>query len=228
MRNIVVVEVEFNLFIQQYSNKKLFSSYATSLKGSGFSKQKAIIDAISKIPTDDKEIATFITEAKEKIIDYYNNNCNQIVQESDNLLKSNKFRQAIAVLSSVPKEAAPCYNKVQDKLIRAFNSYQKQTCESSLLKAKTKIANNQYTEALRYLGLIDVSSPCVNRAEKLIKEISNKLSPELKEESDLMVNKLQDGQEKIEQHRAVAIKRISREYHKTSPKPPISYKTLIR
>ena len=32
MRNMVVIEVEFNLFIQQYSTKKIFSSYSKSFQ----------------------------------------------------------------------------------------------------------------------------------------------------------------------------------------------------
>jgi hypothetical protein len=225
MRNIVVVEVEFNLFIQQYSTKKIFSSYSKTIKGSGFNKEKAITDAISKIPTNSKSIKEFISEGKEKILSYYNNNCDQIIQDSDYLMKTQKFDKAIAILSSVPKEAKNCYASLQDKSIEAFNSYQKQTCETNLLKAKTEISKNNFSNALRFLAYIDVSSPCLNKAESLIKEVSKKVDEKEKRDWDLMLKKYNDKQN-MSKYRLDAMKEIAKAYYKSKP-TSITYKSLF-
>ncbi|MBL4662228.1 MAG: hypothetical protein JKY22_01380 [Flavobacteriaceae bacterium] len=161
MRNLVVIEVEFNLFIQQYSTKRIFSTYSKSLKGSGHTKEKAIANAISKISLSDKKLKEFINNGKTKMLTYYRNNCAQIIGDSDALIKTKKYQQAIALLSSIPREATECYISIQDKSIEAYNAYQKQMCKQNILKAKSKIANNEFSSALYTLSFIDVSSPAL-------------------------------------------------------------------
>lgn len=225
MRNIVVVEVEFNLFIQQYSTKKIFSSYSKTIKGNGFNKEKAITDAISKIPTSSRTIKAFISEGKEKILAYYNNNCDQIIQDSDYLMKTQKYDKAIALLSSVPKEAKNCYASLQGKTIEAFNLYQKQTCETNLLKAKTEISKNNFSNALNYLAYIDVSSPCLIKAESLIKEVAKKVDAKEKKDWDLMLKKYNDKQN-MSKYRLDTMKEIAKAYYKSKP-TSITYKSLF-
>lgn len=225
MRNMVVIEVEFNLFIQQYSTKKIFSSYSKTIQGSGYTKQKAITNAISKIPTGNKEIKAFILEGKEKILAYYNENCDQILNDSDYLMKSQKFDQAIALLSTIPREAKTCYASVQDKSLEAFNAYQKQNCEKNLLKAKAEISKNNYSNALRFLSYIDVSSPCLKKAESLINEVSLKVDQEEKKEWDLMLKKYNDKQN-MEKYRLDSMKEIAKAYYKSKP-TSITYKSLF-
>lgn len=225
MRKLVVIEVEFNLFIQQYSTKKIFSSYSKSIQGSGYNKEKAIANAISKIPTTNNKIKEFIFEAKEKILTYYNDNCNQILDDSNFLMKTQKFDQAIALLSSVPREAKSCYATVQDKSIEAFNAYQKQTCETNLLKAKTEISKNNYSNALRFLSFIDVSSPCLKKAETLINEVAKKVDQEEKRDWDLMLKKYNDRQN-MEKYRLDTMKEIAKAYYRSKP-TTITYKSLF-
>ncbi len=225
MRNTVVIEVEFNLFIRQYSTKKIFSSYSKSIQGSGYNKEKAIANAISKIPTDNNEIKEFILKGKEKILTYYNENCNQILDDSDYLMKTQKFDQAIALLSSVPREAKSCYASVQDKSIEAFNAYQKQTCEANILKAKAEISKNNYSNALRFLSYVDVSSPCLKDAELLINEVSKKVDQEEKRDWDLMLKRYNDKQN-IEKYRLDTMKEIAKAYYMSKP-TSITYKSLF-
>lgn len=225
MRNIVVVEAEFNLFIQQYSTKRIFSTYSKSIKGSGSSKEKAIVNAISKISANDKRVKEFITVGKNKILDYYNTNCDQIASESDYLIKTQKYQQAIAILSTVPKEAKQCYASVQDKSIEAFNAYQAQLCKTNLLKAKTAIASNNYGNALRLLSYIDVSSPCVDEVETLIADVSKKVDAREKKEWDFMMKKYEDRQH-MAKYRLDTMKEIAKAYFQSKPSTVI-YKSLF-
>lgn len=225
MRNIVVVEIEFNLFIQQYSTKKIFSSYSKSIQGSGYNRKNAIANAIAKIPTNNNKIKKFILEGKEKILQYYNDNCNQILNDSNYLMKTQKFDQAIALLSSVPREAKNCYTSVQDKSIEAFNAYQKQTCETNILKAKTEISKNNYSDALRFLSYVDVNSPCLKKAELLINEVSKKINQKEKRDWDLMLKRYNDRQN-MEKYRLNTMKEIAKAYYKSKP-TSITYKSLF-
>ena len=225
MRNLVFVEIEFNLFIQQYSTRRIFSSYAKTLKGSGFNKEKAIADAISKIPTNGKYLEEFMIKGKEKILTYYNNNCDQIMLDADYLMKTQKFDQVIAILSTVPKEAKDCYASLQAKSIEAFNLYQKQMCESNLLKAKAELANNNYSGALKYLSLIDASSPCLGNAESLVKEVSRQVDAKEKREWDFVLKKYSDKQN-LAKYRLDTMREISKSYYASKPTTVI-YKSLF-
>lgn len=225
MRNLVVIEVEFNLFIQQYSNKRIFSSYNKSIKGSGYTKEKAITNAISKITLSDKKLEEFIIDGKEKILNYYRTNCDQIIGDADAFISTKKYQQAIALISSVPREANDCYTSIQKKSIEAYNAYQEQMCKQHILIAKSKIANNEYSAALRTLSFIDVNSSCANEAENLIRNTSSKVDQRDKKYWDLMLKKHNDRQN-LHKYRLDTMKEITKAYYNSKPNT-IIYKSLF-
>jgi hypothetical protein len=225
MRNLVVVEVEFNLYIQQYSTKKVFSSYSKSLRGSGFSKAKAIVDAISKISSSDPRMEEFIATGKERILTYYQNNCDQIAGDADALISMKKYQQAIALLSSVPKVAKDCYASIQGKSIDAYNAYQLQRCSENVLKAKAELANNSYTRALRVLSLVDPSSTCAAEAESLIKNAAGKVDAKEQKEWNFMLKRYEDRQN-MERYRLDTMEEIAKAYYRSKPQTVI-YKSLF-
>jgi len=225
MRNIVVVEIEFNLFIQQYSTRKVFSSYSKSIKGSGYTKEKAIVNAISKISTSDIKLTDFINSGKQKILDYYKNNCDQIIGDSDALVKMKKYQQAIALLSSIPKEAKTCYSSIQQKSVEAYNAYQEQICSQKILKAKTQLANNNFSGVLYSLSYIDPSSSCSKEAERLITATSKKVDEKEQKQWNLVLKKYNDRMS-MEKYRLDNIKEISKAYYNSKPTTVI-YKSLF-
>lgn len=225
MRNMVVVELEFNLFIQQYSTKKIFSSYSKTLKGNGFTKEKAIANAIAEIPISNKKLEEFIASGKTKIIDYYKNNCAQIVADADYLIKVEQYRKAMAIFTSIPKEATECYTSVQNKAIEAYKAYQKKSCESNYAKAQTELAKNNYRNALNYLSYIDPSSTCSENAQKLIRETALQIDTVEKRDWNLMLKKMND-RDAITRYRLNNMKEISKAYYTSKP-TQITYKSLF-
>ncbi len=175
MRNITVVTTELNLFIKQQSNGLVFSSYNTTIKGSGFSKADAINNAISQINSSDPKAKEFIEEGKKKIIAFYNSKCNDIISEADKYQGMNDYERALAILVSVPTEATPCYEKIKQKSIEVFKKYQNKKCESILLVAKSQTAGKDFTNALSTLSTIDPTSSCYNEAKSLINSTESKL-----------------------------------------------------
>ncbi|AXG69975.1 hypothetical protein KORDIASMS9_02204 [Kordia sp. SMS9] len=225
MRTLVAIEVEFSLFIQQYSTKKVYASYSKSLKGSGTSKQKALNNAISQISTSDPKLKAFINAGKEKILTYYENNCDQLVKDADKYIQMKQYRQAIAVLSTIPKEAKKCYASVQQKSVEAYNAYQKQLCKENILIAKTKLANNDYSAALSTLRYVDPSSPCAKEAENLITKAASKVDKEEQKEWNLMLKMYQDNYN-LKKYRIQAISDIAKAYFNSRPKT-VTYKSLF-
>lgn len=226
MRNLVVVETEFNLFVKQVDNNMMFSTYSKSIKGSGYTREQAIKEAISKIPTRETKVQSFIMEAKKKIINYYVQYCDQINSKADAFIQKQEFDQAIGLLMSVPEEVTECYEKIQEKSITAYLAYQKQYCSEQLQIAKVSFENNNFNSALSYLGQVDPSSPCNDEAQKLMVEIGKKVDEKKKEEWDLMMKKYND-EVALEKSRINAVKEIAKAYYSSQPKT-VNYTTIIR
>jgi len=225
MRNLISLEVEFSLFIQQYSTRKVYASYSKSLKGSGTTKQKALDNAISKITASDPELTNFIIAGKEKILSYYENNCDQITKDADAHIQMKQYNRAIAVLATIPREAKKCYESVQQKSVEAYNAYQNQLCKENILAAKTKLASKDYNGALNTLRYIDPSSPCAKEAENLITQSASKIDQKERKEWNLKLKMYNDNYN-LKKYRLQTIREIAKAYYQSKPQTVI-YKSLF-
>lgn len=225
MQNITVVTCDLSIFIKQVDNNVVFSSISKQLKGSGQNKKTALTNAISKISTNDIEFKTFIKNGKDKIIQYYESKCQDIISKSEGLVKMQDYEQALGLLMTVPEEVS-CYNKVQQKSIEAFKAYQKQKCIVQLQEAKTELASNNYNSALNILSQIDPSTPCFKESQNLVNNAASKIDVEEKKQWDLEM-KVYNDEIALEKQRINAIKDIAAAYYKSKP-TAISYTYLIR
>ncbi len=226
MQNITVITSELSLFIKQVDNNMMFSTISKSLKGSGNSKELAITNAISKIPSNDPEFKTFIETGKTKIIKYYETKCEDIISKSDGFVKMQKFEQALGLLMSVPEEVSSCYNKIQDKSIVAYKAYQTQKCSELIQKAKATLASNNFVGALDILADIDPSATCFKEAQTIAKTAEAKVTAEEKKQWDFQMKQYND-EISLEKQRINAIKDIAVSYYKSQP-TTVSYKYIAR
>lgn len=226
MQNITVITSELSLFIKQVDNNIMFSTISKQLKGSGNTKELAITNAISKIPSNDPEFKTFIETGKTKIIKYYESKCEDIISKSDGFVKMQKFEQALGLLMSVPEEVSSCYNKIQDKSIIAYKAYQTQKCSELIQKAKTTLASNDFVGALDILADIDPSATCFKEAQTIAKTAEAKVTAEEKKQWDFQMKQYND-EVSLEKQRVNAIKDIAVAYYKSQP-TTVSYNYIVR
>lgn len=226
MQNITVVTAELSLYIKQVSNNMLFSSVSKNLKGSGKNKELAITNAIQQIPTTDKAISTFIAEGKQKIIDYYEANCDNIIRKADGFIQMQQYDQALGLLMSIPEEIQSCHDKVIEKSITTFKAYQNQLCSEKIQQVKAKSAGQDYDGALEILASIDPSAKCYNESQMLMKSIEAKVSVEVKKQWDFQMKQYNDAVA-LEKQRINAIKEMAVEYYK-SQKHEVNYNVLIK
>lgn len=225
MQNIHTVEAEFNLFIKQYRNNKVFASYSKTVHGSGYTKEKAIINAIQKISVSDPKLKKFIEEGKRKILAYYNNNCGQFEADAKTAIKMKRFNKAIAILSTIPREAKQCYARIQNLSVQAYNAYQKQHCKEQIQAAKADLANNDYSRALYDLKYVDPLSPCGPEAKLLINKAAAKVDARERKEWNFMLKRYNDRL-MMEKYRLNIAKEIAKAYYNSKPKTVI-YKSLF-
>jgi len=226
MQNLTVVTCELSLYIKQVSNNLLFSSVSKQLKGSGKTKEVAITNAISQIPVSDKAFAEFVNEGKQKIIAYYEANCDDIIKKADSYSKMQQYEQALALLMSIPEEISSCHDKILTKSVETFKAYQNQHCAELLQQAKAKSAAQDYDAALNILAEIDPSSNCFKEQQTLMKSVENKVSAEVKKRWNMQV-KIYNDAVALEKQRINAVKEIAVAYYKSKP-TSVNYNYIVR
>jgi hypothetical protein len=244
MQNITVINSELSLFIKEIESNVLFSSISKQLKGSGNSKELAITNAISKIPTNDPDFKFFIETGKSKIINYYETKCEDIIIRADGYIKTKNYEQALGLLMSVPELVSSCYDKVHEKSILAYNAYQTQKCSELIQKANSTLASNNFESALDILANVNPSSTCFNEAQKIVQNIAKTIQDKIKaeekkqseEEAKQWEFKMKQWEFQAQQHndeislekeRINAAKEVAISYNKNQPKK-ITYNILVK
>ncbi|MDR1339542.1 MAG: hypothetical protein LBK58_05780 [Prevotellaceae bacterium] len=226
MQNIMVVTIELSLYIKQVNNNLIFSSVNKQLKGVGKTTEIAVTNAISQIPVSDKNFADFILEGKEKILKYYEQNCNDIEKKADAFIRMQQYDQALGLLMSVPKEVSACYDKMLNKSIDTYKAYQNQQCAEQLQQARTLVAKMYYDEALSVLSEIDPSAECFTEAKTMVKSIESKVNAEYKKHWDMQV-KIYNDAVALEKQRIDAMKKIAVSKYENQAKP-VNYLYIVR
>lgn len=166
LQSMTVIDGEIYLYIKQVDDKIVFASTSKKIKGSGRTREQAINNLISSIPTRSSEYNNFIIDSKRKIIDYYEKKCDMLISKADQLSKSNQHAEALSMLFNIPEETK-CFEKVKDKSLEIYRNYQKYTCKKVITDAKARLMANQYEEGFRILSKVDPSSDCASEANQL-------------------------------------------------------------
>lgn len=214
MENLTTVKAEITLIIQNTIDNTVFASYTKQVIGTGSSENAARDNAIMRFSPGDKDMQNFIQNGKQKVIDYYNTKCGEILAKVESMVTLKKYQQAVAILFTVPAEASNCYLKVQSKLTSVFQLYSNQTCQTKLTEAKALIANRNYAEGLGVLSEVDPLSSCGTELKSLIQATSAKVNAVDKREWDLKLKMLSTAAE-IEKARYNAIANVAGAYFKS-------------
>lgn len=225
---MIAQNMELTLFIGDAITNTIFSNTTISLKGVGTNENKALIEAFKTINPKNKEIIAFLEEGKNKIINYYSTQCDFIIKNAQSLEKQEKYNEAIYNLSLVPEVCKECYFKCADLLTLVYQQKIDADCASKLSKAKlawSSQKNQQGAElASNILTEINQKSSCYKEVEKLITQISTKLSADEKVKLDLQLKEYNDRMA-LENETIKASREIAVEYAKNQPKT-ITYNNL--
>jgi len=217
MQNITVINTELTLVVKQVTNNIIYATTSFPLKGSGNSRNSAITNSIANIPVTDPGLRTFIEAAKAKIIQYYQENCNDIEKKAEVLAKNQNYEAALGTLMAVPEEVSSCYNQVISRSMEIYKAYQNQKCAVQVQQAKVLLAAQDYNGALTIIGQIDPSTPCFNAAESLAKSAADRVDEDARKQWNFKM-KQYDNDVDLEKQRIEAIKDIAVSYYNSQPK----------
>ena len=213
---MIAQNIDVTLFIGDAFENKIFANLILSLKGVGNNENKSIIDALKRINPKIKEIESFIQEGKNKIISFYNTQCDFISKEAETLTKQGNYEEAIYKLSLVPEVCQDCYFKNLDLMAAIYQQKIDSDCKKILNIAKTTWAAAQNHQGAEKVGdiLTEVNSAanCQSEINKFIKSIDSKLKADEKARWQFKIKQYEDKIAKEKEETQLREMQAQREY----------------
>lgn len=178
---MTVLTLDVTLYIGDGIEGKLFSSTNLSLKGVGNNESKAYSGAFKQINPSNPDIKALFEEGKAKIIQYYNSQCDVIINDAKLLAAKQGYDAAIYTLTAVPAECTECYQRCMEAAGPMYDKYVELDldCKNRLVAAKAAWNAGQNTEAANNAGAIlstiNSHGSCNNEVQLFLEEMKQKI-----------------------------------------------------
>ena len=161
------------LYISDLETQTIFSSTNLTLKGVGKNEAKAYISALKMLNSKRPEVKGFVEEGKNRIIEYYNSQCDFILKEATAAAGRKEYDQAIYDLLLVPDVCKDCFMQAMDLTNEIYMQKLNNECQEMLALARVAKSNDKYDEAANHLAPILPDVDCYADAQILLKEIED-------------------------------------------------------
>ena len=213
---------EINFMVVDVISETIFASYKTEFKGVGDSPEKAFISGIRNISYETSEFMDFLKKSENKILAYFEVNCSSLLIEAEAEAGIRNYDNAFALLNSVPKESASCFEQVQMKKTEYFQLSLNTNCNELLAKMKAELGKYNdasgagfNSEAMSYYSMIDSKSECYNEAQEVYKTYTAALNPTAKRDWE---------QKMVEYNDQIELVKMDKEFEREAAKDAHEYK----
>ena len=179
----VSMKMDITFIIGDVVEDKIYGTHTISTAGIGPNETKAYIQAFQRIKPNNPALQKFVGDTKQKILDYYNGNCQFIVSDAERKAQMGQYDEAIAQLVTVPTVCADCYATCQTKSLEVYE--QRRQAEAAKLDKEGRELIRQARsawsvkkdydcaqKALDLLAKVDPDAACVSEADKFVNEIN--------------------------------------------------------
>lgn len=173
--------LSFNFYIGDGFSGKLFSSTMVEAKGVGDTKHKAYMNAIRSVNFNSPQFKQFVREGKNKIIEYYNINCNLIIQKAQQLAKNQQYENALWELASIPEVCENCYYQASNMIVKIYQMQLDKDGEMQYAQALNTWNAGQDYDAAVAAGNILASINPQSKAYAKAQALSNKIAARIKQ-----------------------------------------------
>ena len=106
-----VAEIEISLFLVDNSRKLMIAQEILTRKGVADNENSAVSEAIKGLKGRDPKLKKLIVNGKNKIIDYYNSECDKVMLTISTYLEMGMYDEALNELNAIPQIDAEldCY-----------------------------------------------------------------------------------------------------------------------
>ena len=213
--------LEVTLYIGDGFEGTLFASTSVTVKGVGETETKAYLAALKNIKTKSPEYQKFIEKGKEKIIAYYNDNCDFIMKNAQTMASGGNYDDALWVLTSIPNVCKECYMKGQDNAQAVYQQKIDRDCKATLSKAQGVWAANQNSaagnaaaqEIGELLATIPAEASCFKDVQAFYAQVAKRVKEVDEREWKYVLKAQQQESERIAAARDVGVA-----YGKNQPK----------
>ncbi len=196
--------IEMTLYIADYFDQKIFASTMVNAVGVGTNETKSFINALHNMPVNSEPLQEFVNKGKTKILEYYRQQGDRIIQQARVLAAQHRYDEALFHLTAIPDAAGEVYDRALQATLQIFQQYTDYMCDVNLAKARSAWAAQQNStgaaDAGQYLALIYPDAKCYGEAMGLYNEIKGKVLDDWKFE----MKKWQDGVDLEKQRIAAA------------------------
>ena len=222
----VVYKFGVTIYLADVYNKKKFSSQYIEVNGVGQNEAKAQINAFRQIGSRTAQLGQMLQDGKQKIMDYYNTNYQQILKDAERCASLQQYEQAIALTITIPactkggnaaiSAGMKYYAKIRDRYALQLLS----KAQSLWAAAQTADVANEVADILLQ---IDPEASCYKEAKALIAEIKSQVRKDIDFETR---EKYKDAID-LERRRTEAIRAIGVAYG-NGQKPQTTNLTWLR
>lgn len=174
MANIYKIELDLTLSIEQLATGTNYGSETWSVKGTGKSRDAAILNAVSSWRGGQK-FTDYIGRSKKAIEEYFTTNRQALINKARQKAKAGEYDEALAVLSSFPTNI-PGAESVLAEMNSIYDLMIAKDCGAALNQARSALAMSDYQTAAEYLANIDATSPCASEAAAMQKKIRTSIA----------------------------------------------------
>ncbi|MDA3865732.1 MAG: hypothetical protein PF489_03160 [Salinivirgaceae bacterium] len=167
---MTAVTLQVNFYVADVVAQKVFSSAMIEVKGVGSNENKAYISGIKRIAPKNPQLRYLIESGKEKIIEYYNSQCDVIIQEAQTKASMKEFEKAMHTLTTIPEVCRECYDKAMNLVPDIYQEFMDDKCQKDLAKAQAAYGKKDIEETMKYLSEITPESKCYDDAQTLYGE----------------------------------------------------------
>lgn len=108
-----IIKINIHYCVGDGMDGKLYDSASIDYKGVGDDRSQAIQSAVNKIKANSPELKDLISSAEKKVIAYYNQNGQEIINEASRSAATQDYENAIYLLMSIPS-GCNYYNHAQN------------------------------------------------------------------------------------------------------------------
>lgn len=113
---MITQNIEVSVKLVESLNGNTYEQADFSVKGVGATEEKAMTDAFRKIDARNPRLKAFFRKGKQRILEYYNGNCDLILAEADGMVHAQRYLKAYHLLMSTPKASRECFDRCMEKI----------------------------------------------------------------------------------------------------------------
>ena len=191
--------VEVTFLIGDAMENKIFASATFDLKGIGTNEHKTWQSAFNNLNPSNPQFKDLLNIAKERIAEYYSENCQNIIKQANTLASTGKYDEAISLLMSVPAICKDCLKEAHSTAITIYNQKIDLEGKELLSKAKNAWSTNPTMEgaqtAISFLDMIPVNSSAFNQGQALVETMSASILSDKHREYEMALQEYKDKME---------------------------------